>query len=246
MDRFCEARGLVYYLAEGTLLGAVRHHGFIPWDDDVDIMMPREDYEKFLREWGKQSIDQCVLLHQSTYGKYYLPFAKIVSRAPTGFRSFQRITPECFHGPCIDVFPLDHGVAFNDPGQLKICRQIRRVRNILLTKVGYIKNKKKRRKYWLRSKLYGFDYLFQKLYRLSTSNMDRDSAYFVNFASSYLVDRECFPKDCFGEPVKVQFEDTQLSIPQKADKILTRIYGDYMQLPPEQKRVCRHTFYREK
>lgn len=246
VDRFCEEKGLTYYLAEGTLLGAVRHQGFIPWDDDVDILMPREDYDRFVQEWGEHSIDQCVLLHQTTYDKYYLPFAKIISRAPTGFRSFQRITPERFHGPSIDVFPLDHGVAFNDPAQLKTCRKLRRVRNILLTKVGYIKNKKKRRKYWLRSKLFSHDYLFRKLYQLSTENSSENSEYLVNFASSYLVDKECFPKEYFGKPVKAPFEDALLSVPQNADKILQRIYGDYMQLPPEHKRVCRHTFYREK
>ena len=99
---FCEMNNLTYYLCGGTLLGAVRHRGFIPWDDDIDIFMPRVDYDRFLTEYASKQYT--VLCHKNTQG-YYLPFAKVVDKSTRIEETLVKSIPNC--GVYVDVFPID-------------------------------------------------------------------------------------------------------------------------------------------
>lgn len=241
---FCDKHNLRYYLAEGSLLGAVRHGGFIPWDDDMDIAMPREDYEKFIKLWGKDTHDQCRLFCPETYPKYYLPFAKVIFMGKCRFSSLIRAGLRSMNevkGPGIDIFPLDD-VSDLSFELLNRAGKIRKYRNILLTKVFYLKNPKKRKPYRFAATFKSYRALHQKLNSLLKAEHGKQTDYYVNFASAYNVTREIFKKDCFEPAKEVEFEHIKVKIPCKAEEILSRTYGDFMTPPPKNMQVCPHMY----
>jgi phosphorylcholine metabolism protein LicD/glycosyltransferase involved in cell wall biosynthesis len=241
VDRFCRRHNLTYYLAEGTLLGAVRHEGFIPWDDDVDIVMPRKDYEKFISLFDKQEIENCVMLNQFTYSKYYLTFTKIAYLEKTGFVNRLDRFPNRFSGPSIDIFPLDHGVEKEDP---KRVRKIRFYRDILLYKSRYMRlrgHKRIRQLPFFVQWFFSYKKLHQIIRDLYTQYNELETGYLTNFASSYRVSKETFPKEAFAEQVEAKFGDQKFFIPSDAETVLSRIYGNWKKLPPENRQIPRHS-----
>lgn len=240
---FCNKHNLRYYLFEGTLLGAVRHNGFIPWDDDLDVAMPRQDYQKFVRLWNIQKINNCILSHNSTYKSYYLTFSKLSSVKKTEFHSLLhtnlKIQPP-LSDICIDIFPLDNCGPVN-LDLFRRVRKIRKLRNILLAKVGYFKNPKKKRAYRFYKTIKSFDSLHKALYKLYTRDAE-NSQFIANFASSYILTKEHFPKNFFEPARTIDFEGIPSTIPAKSEQILLRIYGDYSVLPPAEKRKPPHKY----
>lgn len=238
---FCEEHNLRYYMAEGSLLGAVRHQGFIPWDDDLDIAMPRKDYERFIGLWGKNERNGCRLYHSETYAKYHLPFAKIALVEPCKFIMpvFGKLnTMKHVTGPHIDIFPLDETEPLGF-GLYRKLRKARKYRNILLVKCGYFLKKKYRIRYFW-GKFLPYGVLQKKINDIFTGENGKNAGYIANFASSYVISREIFAADMFEPARTVDFEGMEVTIPAKAEEMLTTIYGDYMKLPPVEERVCRH------
>lgn len=244
---FCNKHNLRYYLSEGSLLGAIRHGGFIPWDDDMDIAMPRDDYEKFIELWGNQEIDNCILSHQTTNENYYLTFSKILYTGKCKFRSLlHKGLKFKTRGTNIglDIFPLDECAPLS-VDLLNRTREIRRLRNVLLAKVGYYKNPKKIKLYRFAKTFSSYKSLQKKLHQLYTLDAGKGEQYIANFASSYIITKEIFPKDWFEPAREIMFEGINATIPAKAEEVLTRIYGDYMTPPPEENRVSPHKYYVE-
>lgn len=101
---FCEINNIKYYLFAGTLLGAIRHEGFIPWDDDIDIAIPRDDYEKFIIEFDRNNDVNYKVLSIENSNKYYLPYAKVIDNRTLLFEDGKESMPI---GVFIDIFPLD-------------------------------------------------------------------------------------------------------------------------------------------
>lgn len=236
--RICEKNELTYYLIGGTLLGAIRHKGFIPWDDDLDIAMPREDYEKFLNiSKSEMKVGYWVHFIDSD-PNYWLPFAKVKKRE-TIFEEINSKNIEADKGIFIDVFPLDNarmGKSIFQTIQAKTCKKMS---TIILRKRGFYKSKPK-----LKSKILLGILKNKTVFEISNRQQklmsmckDKDTKYFVNLGSNYNYVKQTIPKDKYYPPVKVEFEGDFYNAPNDWDYVLKRIYGDYMKLPPKDKRV---------
>ncbi len=243
IDRICKDNGLTYYLGEGSLLGAIRHQGFIPWDDDLDILMPRADYDRFMQLATEQLGDHLALLNPDTVADYYLPFAKVVSLESNGFINKLDLFEDKYSGPFVDIFPLDEFPTDNKNQLQKKYKTIRRLRDMLLLKAHYVKPVSLKRKWYnLCAKFRSYEQLHTKLRKEFTAK-NGCSAYMCNFASSYHPSRQLVPKEVYGEPKYVKFEDGEFPVPHDSHALLTAVYGDYMKKPSARKRVCKHGFY---
>lgn len=243
LEHVCQEHGLRYYLAEGTLLGAVRHQGYIPWDDDIDIAMPRKDYERLLNLPADSWPYGFSLWNHLSDPDYHLPFTKVVGRAHKQYRNtFPAGLDYEFSGPRVDVFPLDSSLEVDGPEKRAIARQIRIFRNSMLVKAGY-PGKKVTADMPRNLRLIPM-IVFQKwIIALSTIwNDTPDAGFVVNWSSSYSHLKETWPREWYESEVMMMFEGKLRPCPRGYHEILTSIYGDYMDLPPESKRQPKSHF----
>jgi len=251
VDKFCREHNLTYYLGEGTLLGALRHKGFIPWDDDADILMPREDYEKFL-ELAKDGLPEGYQLDSAETNPHHwtiLTQVQLTRKVPYAKKRLEGIALN--NGPSLDIFPMDY-VPDSRSEELKWRgNKIRILRRILWIKSGlhkrsWYKTIKRKLLYYYPLKLIGMFYSFKSLHdkvtKIMTETNDKSNGYLCVFSSLYYARRETFRKEYFGEPKYVEFEGHKLPVPAMPEKVLNRVYGEYMLMPPVKGRKSKHHF----
>ena len=247
--RICEAQGLRYFCAGGTAIGAVRHQGMIPWDDDIDVFMPRPDYDRFLRLAVQSMPEGYEVLSPYATKDYPMYFAKMCN-ARTTLLENERIP--CVFGLYIDIFPLDG--ACDD---VETCYREKRRFKRLMNKLEavsthnsfgeYVGLLAKRREWgrfavktvafccrsWLRQWLlkqmdsiaYGHDYAL--------------SSRVVTYSGAYQR-QEIYPKAWLETPQMFAFEGLMVNLPHDYDAYLRHFFGDYMTLPPVEQRASHH------
>lgn len=248
----CEKHSLTYYALGGTLLGAVRHQGMIPWDDDIDIGMPRPDYERFLAIAATE-LDLPYQLHtlQQNRGEYCYYYARVEN---TDVKICRKATiKEVVIPAWIDVFPLD-GVPDNLIKRKKWFRRCRLYKKLFkASQFSYFWAAPEIRKripvvkmivrivfsFFKMEKLINTEWAWKKLDSALKENNYDDCGELINFCGFWGI-MELFPKRVYGKGRVYPFEGILLNGPENYDYVLSQMYGDYMTPPPESERDHHH------
>lgn len=247
IDYFCQKNNLNYFLIGGSLLGAVRHQGFIPWDDDIDIGMLRGDYNKFLEVFSKEK-GRYKLVNSETMKGYYLPFAKIID---TKTSLFEEVKDGIELGIGIDIFPFDNCPAGNYKKACKFANNLRlRIfRNILIVKSLILSKKRKLLKNliimlvqiffkWISRK-----YLIKKINLIAIQYLEQnDTKYVAELLYMPYGNNEIYKKEWVSKTMRLPFEEYEFNVPIEYQKFLKKTFGDYMKLPPVAEQISHHDF----
>lgn len=236
LDRICSENRIRYYLGSGTCLGAMRHGGMIPWDDDIDVYLHRQDYRRLLALLPETLPDGYFLQTPDSDPEYMYAFAKIRKEDTAYVQEALRDIP-MHHGIYIDLFPVDGSP--RGPA----ARQWHRARLFFLKRaaIGHILPRKIERVF------FGLLYRlvprksFLRMYERCCQRYDSsETGMCLCGASDYAYRRERVPLKAYGEGTRVPFGGMSLPVPDDADTYLTIMYGDWRTPPPEAARVSQH------
>ena len=244
-NEICEENNLRYYLLGGTMLGAQRHGGFIPWDDDIDVGMPRSDYNKLAEILAKRNDEKYVLETPETEEKdFYYPFSKLYDTTTT---LIENTKYKIKRGIYIDIFPID-GIGDSKEESMQNFKKITARYNLLLSRIGGIR---KGRSFYkniavaamriVPNFIINNKKLLRQLVKECSKKSFDECRWIGNLVGAWRF-KECMPKEYMGTPTKIMFEGLSVYGVENPDAYLTSIYGDWRKLPPKEKQVTHHDF----
>lgn len=245
-DEICRKEGLKYSLCGGSAIGAVRHKGFIPWDDDIDIAMLREDYNKFIEycKTHKTTFKPC--FHEIN-NNYYLMFGKVYD--PNTKYVQDKVVSGDQAGVAIDIFPIDY-LTKDYETSLKLYKKSKFLRNLLLAKnwKKFIKGKSGnfiletgRWMFFMLSRCFNGKKIIDRIERLYINN-EKENAEFIMSVGGAYMEKEIMNKNIYDEFMDIEFEGKNYMIINKYDEYLKQLFADYMKLPPKEKQKSHHEY----
>ena len=246
IDKICRENNLKYSLLDGSLIGAVRHNGFIPWDDDIDVMMPRPDFNKLKEILLNNNIENIKYMDCSTQSDCYYVFGKVIdTRTILKEKDVYEVSN---FGVYVDIFPID-GLPSDEVKRSKLMKKVGKLRNLRryaihtkLSKENFITNLMFKI-ISLPIKIYGFKRINKKAYNLIQTYDYNNSEYVTLIYNDISIFKnKYYKKDFFDKTHYVKFEDTEFMIIDNYDIYLRDLFNDYMKLPPVEKRVSNHSF----
>ncbi|NMB11684.1 MAG: LicD family protein, partial [Firmicutes bacterium] len=246
----CLENDIRYYIVAGTLLGAVRHGGFIPWDDDIDIAMYRDDYDRF-REIAPTELGEEFFVQTWENDRNYPRYITKVRVSGTCYleASFRGI--DMHHGVFVDIFPLDNISKSNGPLvhlrglAIRVLRMLKTIK-VVKPEIESVSGAKARLRQLAKLIIRPFTsmlsdgFLGHSLDHLHTMTNGKGGELTTCFSSGYEWRKEVVPNEVYGNGVPLMFEGEVFNAPAQWDLLLRRIYGDYMTPPPEEERVSGH------
>lgn len=240
---FCNEHGLLFYMCGGCCIGSLRHKGFIPWDDDVDVFMPRDDYEKLKELWPKYANTEkyaCVYADKNRVDGNL--FVTIRDNETTAIKPYQ-VDMDISHGVALDVLPLDGWPDGKMKRKMQVfwalvyslyCAQTVPVNHGKAVSVAgkialtLVPSKKLRYKLWKLAE------------RKMTKYSIKECNYITELCSGPYYMKKQYPREAFDKAIWVDFENVKMPIPQGYDVYLRTAFGDYMKLPPKEKQKPHH------
>ncbi len=238
IDSLCKEHSIDYYLLGGSAIGAIRHKGFIPWDDDLDIIMDAKNYERFVNVC-RTNIDNKKYYFQEGYKDWPMPFSKLklkdtVLREPSGF-----VNESGEEGIYVDIFKLENAPSsVIERGWQYFCAKLI-LSNCLLRrgweKTSWFKRLMMKASIPLNNSMVRC-YFQKQVEKYNSIETD----YRLFFAGRYRFHNSFYHKNIFEKSIMVPFEDTYLPVPERYDEWLKQIFGDYMTPPPQDKQIGLH------
>lgn len=241
--KICEENDLQYFAIGGTCLGAVRHQGFIPWDDDMDIGMPRKDYDKF-REIAKKELPQPYELRGEFSGENRVDYfiSRIYDSSTTLIHNYMKSYPDLFGGIYIDIMPLD-SIPDSSRGRRKFFFKLKLIKfmdlrqKFELSYFAFSRKAKILAILFTPTKLFRKEYFMKKYLSIVKKFDFYDNDYSdFSFLWSSSMEKLIFEKKDFLTYKILEYEDTTIRCPKGADNYLSRQYGEYMLLPKKENR----------
>ncbi len=246
IHEICESEKIKYSLAYGTLLGASRHKGFIPWDDDIDIAMLRNDYDRFISYCSSHEVPFSLKTVDSDK-KYHYLFAKACNNN-TVVEEIYSNRDKCELGIYVDIFPIDY-IGDTEEVSKKNLDSTSFLRNLLVAYNWKSYFKSNTGKWYVEPVRLAFFFISRGINIHKIENKIQQyylkingTKYVANSVDNTYGKKEIMPAEYFEEYELIQFENYEFYSIKKRDEYLKRIYGDYMKLPPVEKRVTHHTF----
>lgn len=240
----CDKLNLNYFLVCGSALGAARHGGFIPWDDDFDVGMCREDYDKFMELAPELLPDGIFLQNYKSDPNYPLVYAKLRNSNTTAIESYYK-NIDMNQGLYIDIFPLD-GYPNDEKEQLRLESLIRKYKTLSRCGLNYTEKLSLKSRIALKiRRILGYHKrtakILEKYESLISAFPIEKSKFVCSFGTPY-GRSDYIVKEYYGKGTIMLFEGIEVRVPEKCDEYLTAIYGDWRTPPPPEQRVGKHMF----